>query len=100
LPVSSTGRLGRPLRTGALAFVVVASHAALDTLTDGGLGCALFWPIDDTRYFAPWTPIPVAPIGLSFLSPRGLFVVAVELILFAPLLAYALWPRRGGEAPC
>ena len=25
----------------------------LDTMTDGGLGCALFWPFDLTRYFAP-----------------------------------------------
>ena len=84
-------RFGRPaLRTGVLATLVVASHAVLDTLTDGGLGCALFWPFDLTRYFAPWTPLPVSPIGLGYLSPYGLYVAAVEIAVFAPLLVYAL----------
>jgi len=88
-------RCGRSFwRTAVLASLVVASHPLLDTLTDGGRGCALFWPFDDTRHFAPFRPIPVAPIGLGFLSQRGLSVAAVELVLFAPLFAYALWPRR------
>jgi inner membrane protein len=86
----------RAFRTGVMATLVVASHALLDTLTDGGLGCALFWPFDLTRYFAPWRPIPVAPIGLGFLSPDGLMVSAVELVLFAPLIFYALRPRSAG----
>jgi inner membrane protein len=81
-------------RTAALATLVLASHPLLDTLTDGGRGCALFWPFDDTRHFAPLRPIPVAPIGLAFLSRRGLGVAAAELLLFAPLFLYALWPRR------
>lgn len=37
--------------TGLLASVVLATHPLLDTMTDGGLGCALFWPIHATRYF-------------------------------------------------
>ena len=53
-------------RTWWIATVVLASHGLLDTLTDGGLGCALLWPFDPTRYFAPWRPIPVSPIGLAF----------------------------------
>ena len=81
------------LRTGVTASLVLVSHALLDTLTDGGLGCALFWPFDLTRYFAPWTPIPVAPIGLAFFSPYGLFVAATELVLFGPLLWFVLRPR-------
>ena len=81
------------LRTGATAFAVLVSHPLLDTLTDGGLGCALFWPFDQTRYFAPWRPIPVAPLGMGFISTVGLRVAAIELILFAPLFAIALWPR-------
>ena len=88
----------RALRTGVLATLVVASHALLDTLTDGGLGCALFWPFDLTRYFAPWTPIPVSPIGLGYVSPYGAYVAATELTLFAPLLLYALAKRREGRA--
>lgn len=81
-------------KTGALAALVVASHALLDTLTDGGLGCPLLWPFSDARFFAPWRPIPVAPIGRAFVSEAGLRVAAVELLLFAPLWLYAVWPRR------
>jgi membrane-bound metal-dependent hydrolase YbcI (DUF457 family) len=83
-------------RVAVFAVAVLASHGLLDTLTDGGLGCALFWPVDLTRYFAPWRPIPVAPIGLAFLSPYGLMVSATELVLFAPLLLYAVRPARVG----
>jgi inner membrane protein len=93
-------RFGRPMvRTGGLAALVVASHALLDTLTDGGLGCALLWPFDLTRYFAPWTPLPVSPIGLGYLSPYGFYVAAVEMVLFVPLLAYALTRRAGSAGP-
>ena len=92
----TAGPAGRSrLRLGALAVAVVAGHGLLDTLTDGGLGAALLWPFDDTRWFAPWRPIPVAPIGLGLLSMRGLEVAAAELVGFAPLFAYALWPRGG-----
>jgi inner membrane protein len=87
------------IRTALLASLVLASHALLDTLTDGGRGCALFWPFSDARHFAPLRPIPVAPIGLGFLSERGLRVALVELVLFAPLFAYALWPRRKRRGP-
>jgi len=86
--------VGKPmLRTGIMIALVLASHAVLDTMTDGGLGCALFWPFDRTRYFAPWRPIPVAPIGFGFLSTVGLTIALTELVLFAPLLIVALWPQ-------
>lgn len=79
---------------GIAATLVMVSHGLLDTLTDGGLGVALFWPFDLTRYFAPWRPIPVAPIGAGMLSKRGLWCVSVELALFAPFwLAALLWRR-------
>ncbi len=80
-------------RTALVATVVLASHGLLDTLTDGGLGCALLWPFDLTRYFAPWRPIPVAPIGLAFLSPYGLIVSLTEAVLFSPLVVLALRSR-------
>ncbi len=90
-----------PRRAGAsrpfvfsLVFGVVVSHGLLDTLTDGGRGIALLWPLDDTRYFAPWRPIPVSPIGAGLLSARGAYVMLVELVAFAPLWLWALWPRR------
>jgi len=45
------------------------------------------------RYFAPWTPIAVAPIGRGMLSKEGLRVVLAEALQFAPLLVWSLWPR-------
>jgi inner membrane protein len=81
-------------RTALIASAVLASHAILDTMTDGGLGCALFWPFDLTRYFAPWRPIPVAPIGLAFFSPYGGIIALTELVLFSPVLLFALRSRR------
>ena len=61
-------------------FVVTSSHALLDALTNGGLGVALFAPFSNDRYFFPWRPIEVSPIGVDpFLSQRGLQVILSEL---------------------
>ncbi len=60
-------------------FVVTASHGVPDAMTDGGLGIAFFAPFDNTRYFFPFRPIKVSPIGLSFFSARGLDVIWSEL---------------------
>jgi len=58
-----------------------ASHGLLDALTSGGLGVAFFAPFDNERYFLPWRPIKVSPIGLkNFFSGWGLTVLASELI--------------------
>lgn len=81
------------LKSAVVGAVVAASHGLLDIFTDGGLGMALFWPVANDRFFAPWQPIPVAPIGMGFLSKRGVHVLVVEGIYFSPLLLYALWPR-------
>lgn len=88
--------LGQPwLRTTLLACVVSMSHGLLDTLTDGGEGIAVLWPLTTERYFAPWRPIPVAPIlPTAWLSSRGGRVVTTELLMFLPLMVFALWPRR------
>jgi inner membrane protein len=88
------------VRTSLIAVAVVMSHPLLDTLTDGGLGCALLWPFSDERFFARWTPIPVAPIGRAFLSLEGARIAAIELAAFAPFLIYAMWPAlsRGRRA--
>lgn len=84
----------RSLYLAVVVFAVVASHPVLDSMTDGGHGCALYWPFDNTRHFAPWRPIPVSPIGWSFFTTHGMSVALREVFLFAPLFAYALWPRR------
>lgn len=82
-----------PLRLGIFVALVVATHGLLDAMTDGGRGVALLFPFSAERLFLPWRPIPVAPIGARLLSPRGLSVLAFELVAFAPLVAYALVPR-------
>ena len=75
--------------TFGFVFVSIASHGLLDTLTDGGLGIALLSPFSNHRYFAPWRPIPVSPIGVSGPS-RMLSLLAAELMLiWLPLLALA-----------
>jgi inner membrane protein len=81
--------LTRRWRSTLALFAVVLSHPLLDALTDGGLGVALFWPLTDVRYFAPWTPIPVAPIGMGMLSARGAYVLLVEAAVSLPLLLMA-----------
>ncbi|WP_422361082.1 metal-dependent hydrolase [Reichenbachiella sp.] len=62
-------------------FLCTASHAVLDAMTNGGLGVAFFSPWDDTRYFFPWQPIAVSPIGAArFFSERGWEVLKSEAI--------------------
>lgn len=67
------------LRLTAYFAAITASHALLDALTDGGLGVALFAPFSNERYFFPWRPIAVSPIGARFFSSRGLSVLISEL---------------------
>lgn len=75
-----------------LLFCVGASHGILDAFTNGGLGIALLAPFDTGRYFFPWTPIPVAPIGLRpFFSSWGLRVIGWEfVIIILPLFTAVL----------
>jgi inner membrane protein len=61
-------------------FLCTASHILLDALTNGGLGVAVFSPFDNSRYFLPWRPIQVSPIGVGkFFSESGLAVIQSEL---------------------
>ncbi len=61
-------------------FLSTLSHPLLDMLTNGGLGVALFAPFSNERYFFPWRPIEVSPIGISgFLSEWGMRVISSEL---------------------
>jgi len=62
-------------------FLLSASHGILDAFTNGGLGIALLSPFDDTRYFFPWTPITVSPLGMrGLLSNWGLMVIKCEFL--------------------
>lgn len=61
-------------------FGVSSSHGILDAFTNGGLGIALLSPFDTTRYFFPWRPFVVAPIGIrAFFTPWGKGVLLSEL---------------------
>src|SRR5262249_46441243 len=65
----------------AVLFLVAASHGILDALTDGGLGVAFFSPFDRNRYFFPWRPIHVSPIGVHrLLSDRMVRVLTSEIV--------------------
>jgi inner membrane protein len=62
-------------------FLVTTSHGMLDAMTDGGLGVAFFAPFDQSRYFFPWRPVRVSPIGIApFFSGYGLDVLISEVV--------------------
>jgi inner membrane protein len=61
--------------------LATVSHSLLDALTTGGLGVAFFSPFENSRYFFPWRPIKVSPIGVAkFFSSWGLKVIKSEAI--------------------
>ena len=70
-------------------FIIGASHGILDAFTDGGLGIALLSPFTSERFFFPWTPIPVSPIGLrQFIHYGGLQVIVWEILfIWFPMVA-------------
>lgn len=84
-------------------FVATASHGLLDAMTDGGLGVAFFAPFSNARYFLPWTPIRVSPIGVSrFFTDRALAVLKSEFVwIWIPAMLFALvgWRVKSSSAP-
>lgn len=81
----------KPFLVFTFLFVAMASHGVLDAFTNGGLGPALFWPLDDARVFAPVTPIEVSPIGRAFFSQRGLDVLKSEVVwVWGPVILICL----------
>jgi inner membrane protein len=91
-----TGRAGhRSVERGRLwAYLALAtaSHGVLDAMTTGGLGVAFLAPFDDVRYFFPWRPIAVSPIGVRpFLSERGAAVLANEALWVGLPAALLSW---------
>ena len=50
-------------------------------MTNGGLGVAFFYPRTNTRYFFPFHPIKVSPIGVGrFFSARGWSIIRSEAL--------------------
>jgi inner membrane protein len=89
----------------AFFAVITASHGLLDALTNGGRGIAFFAPFSNHRFFFPWRPIQVSPIGVGFFSARGLAVLQSELRwILLPSVIIALLARmrvrvRAGSGP-
>lgn len=74
-------------------FLATASHGVLDAMTNGGLGVAFFSPFSNARYFFPFHPIKVSPIGVGrFFSARGWTIIRSEALwLWLPsLVVFAL----------
>ena len=95
-PLSTSRRLALFLWFTA----VTGSHGLLDALTNGGRGIAFLAPFSDHRYFFPWRPIQVSPIGVGFFSSRGLRVLASEAgWIWAPSAIIAVSARlfRNGQ---
>jgi inner membrane protein len=67
-------------RSRLMLYLVAAmlSHGMLDALTNGGPGIAFFAPFT-ARYFFPFRPIAVSPIGVQgVFGERGLLILASE----------------------
>lgn len=75
----------------AYLFLATASHGLLDAMTDGGLGVAFFSPFNNQRYFLPWRPILVSPIGIdAFFTRYGAAVLRNEFVwIWLPALSIA-----------
>ncbi|MFK7748388.1 MAG: metal-dependent hydrolase [Kordia sp.] len=72
-------------KLGMVLFVIfllsTLSHSLLDACTNGGKGVGFFIPFENSRYFFPWRPIAVSPIGAGkFFSERGLRVLQNEAV--------------------
>lgn len=80
-----------PMRAFWFLFAAMSSHGVLDAFTNGGMGVAFLWPITDARFFAPFHPIQVSPIGLHrMLSVHGLAVLRSELLwVWSPCVSLA-----------
>ena len=92
--IATKPKLNPPVHRGLVwfyLFLATASHGLLDALTNGGLGVALLSPFITTRYFFPFTPIEVSPLGLRFFSAGGLAVLMSECCwVWFPAIAFAV----------
>jgi inner membrane protein len=81
-------------RWRCIAFVLLSalSHPLLDACTNGGLGVALLWPLNENRWFMPFRPIEVSPIGVTrFFSARGWAVMQSEILwVWLPAMGLAI----------
>jgi inner membrane protein len=92
------------VRVAPYFVVAMLSHGVLDAMTNGGPGIAFFAPFSNARYFFPFRPLVVSPIGVQgVLGSRGLRILLSEarwiLLPSAALATLALlvrWRRPAG----
>lgn len=86
--------LGRRRAREAAAYgLAYASHGLLDFLTvrEGG-GVELLWPFSPARLGLGWVGLSELP---SRVPPAGIVrFLVLEILIFAPLLALAVWSKR------
>lgn len=95
VPFSSRLKSTRPF-VFWLCFLSTLSHPVFDALTNGGLGVAFFWPLSQERYFLPFHPVEVSPLGVrNFFTLRGLQVLLSECLwIWLPCLFLSVQLRR------
>jgi inner membrane protein len=78
-----------------LCSAAIVSHGVLDACTNGGLGIAFFLPFTTSRYFLPFRPLDVSPIGIeSFLRGPAFAVFASEILyVWLPIVVLLAWVR-------
>ncbi|BCA56261.1 hypothetical protein W02_34010 [Nitrospira sp. KM1] len=86
-------------RVWLLLFLSTISHTVLDAMTDGGLGVALFAPLNTTRYFFPIHPVRVTPLEPSrAVGPAGMAALLSEVIwVWIPCLVFLAGQRLAGK---
>jgi membrane-bound metal-dependent hydrolase YbcI (DUF457 family) len=89
-------RAGRA-RALVVAVLTASSHGLLDALTRSGAGVMLLWPFREARYLSPLQVLPASAFGVPFPSRLAFGLLIQEALLFAPLVLYALWPRRAAD---
>ena len=81
-----------PARRVAIgAFLAIGSHAILDSVTPGP-GVAWLWPFTPMRF----PTFPILPMAQPdhLLSISGMSMLLAEIVVFSPLLAYAIFSGR------
>ena len=82
------------------------THPLLDALTDGGSGVMLLFPFSTDRFFFPWRPIHVSPLGIMRFFSRAGYILRSEMPFCIAAVAIGLggwWiahDRRRMEGKC
>jgi inner membrane protein len=79
----------------AIFALATASHGFFDAMTTGGAGVAFFTPFDNTPYFFPFRPIPVAPFSAAALfTVRGVNLLFWEFaLIWTFAIGAVVWHR-------